>query len=103
MDDTPPPLAPEDVKLSPTLGAATVQRPAAGHEFRALIGELDRLGVPHNDITRVSLGLAELGANLDHGVVTWIVLRDAMSLVMVYPGLARRAVPMLLRHFEAAA
>ena len=27
----------------------------------------------------------------------------AMALVMNYPGLARRAVPMLLRHFEAAA
>jgi hypothetical protein len=98
-----PSLSPSEVRLSPTLGAPS-QEPALapGTEMRALMEDLPRL-VPEHDVTRVSLVLAELSVQLDHGPVRWESIRGAMTLVMDYPGLARRAVPMLLRHFDAAA
>lgn len=72
-------------------------------EFLALISELDRLGIEGPEASSLGHALAELGAHLDQGSVPWDSFRDVMALVMTHPALARRAVPLLARYFDAAA
>jgi hypothetical protein len=98
---------PDAPAATPAGPSAMRHAPASDHEpsreFLALVSELERLGVPRDELTRVGLALAEFGAHLDQGPVSWEAFREVMAMVMPYPGLARRAVPLLVRHFEAAA
>ena len=71
--------------------------------FIALAGDVDELGVPELHCERVRLALFDLAHHLDCGSVTWPLMRDAVTLVMHYPALARQALPLLLPYLENAA
>ncbi len=71
--------------------------------FIALAGDVDELGVPEPHCERVRLALLDLAHHLDCGSVTWVLMRDAVTLVMHYPALGRQALPLLLPYLENAA
>lgn len=72
-------------------------------EIAELSFELGRLDVPESDRNFVGVAMVELARRLDSGDMTWAEIRQAVSLVMQYPSLARRVLPLLLPYFEAAA
>jgi hypothetical protein len=71
--------------------------------FIALAGDVEELGVPEGHRDRVQLALLDLAHHLDCGSVTWVLMRDAVTLVMHYPALGRQALPLLLPFLENAA
>jgi hypothetical protein len=71
--------------------------------FIALSGDLEELGVPEGQCEMVRLALFDLAHHLDCGSVTWVLMRDAVTLVMHYPALGRQALPLLLPYLESAA
>jgi hypothetical protein len=71
--------------------------------FISMAADVEDLGVPEGHRERVRLALLDLAHHLDCGSVTWVLLRDAITLVMHYPALGRQAVPLLLPYLENAA
>jgi hypothetical protein len=71
--------------------------------FINLAAEVDDMDIPETHQERVRLALLDLAHYLDTGNVTWSILRDAITLVMRYPILARQALPLLLPYIETAA
>ena len=71
--------------------------------FISMAADVEDLGVPEGHRERVRLALLDLAHHLDCGSVTWVLLRDAVTLVMHYPALGRQAVPLLLPYLENAA
>ena len=68
-----------------------------------LAGDIEELGVPEGHRERVRLALLDLAHHLDSGNVTWVLMRDAVTLVMHYPALGRQTLPLLLPYLENAA
>jgi hypothetical protein len=68
-----------------------------------LATELDRLGVPEAQRPLARAFLMDLARLMEKGEVSWDVLRDAMQMVMQFPPLARRAMPLLLPYLDQAA
>ena len=71
--------------------------------FIALAADVEELGVPEAHHERVRLALLDLANHLDCGSVTWVLMRDAITLVVHYPALGRQALPLLLPFLENAA
>ena len=85
-------------------------RLVAGHCFRADIGCRGRNGSrrsgrlePESDRARVSFALVGLTRGIYTGDMHWSALRETMAIVMDYPVLARRAMPLMVPFFEIAA
>lgn len=69
----------------------------------AIAAEVDQLGVPEGHRARARAALMDLARQLDESDVAWDVLRDAVHLVMEFPPLARRTLPLLLPYLDRAA
>ena len=76
---------------------------AAARDLAGLASELHLLDVPASERDRVDFALVRLAGQLDAGDLTWTTLRETMAMVMEFPALARRVMPVLLPFFEAAA
>ncbi len=87
---------------SPVEGGRTLVSYVA-RAFIALASDVEELGVPSGHCERVRLALLDLAHHIDCGSVTWVLMRDAVTLVMHYPPLARQALPLLLPYLENAA
>jgi hypothetical protein len=83
-------------------------RPVAVHETRtavatalsALAGEVANLGVPEGQRAATRAALLDLGRQMDGRSADWDSLRRAIAMVMEYPPLARRAVPLLVPYLD---
>lgn len=69
----------------------------------AIAAEVDALGVPEGHRARARAALMDLARQLDEDEIAWEVLRDAIHLVMEFPPLARRTLPLLLPFLDRAA
>lgn len=94
-----PPRTGEDLlqRSAPSLGSY------AARSFVALAADVEDLGVPAAHCERVRAALLDFAPRLDHGPMAWAQVSDVVALVMQYPELGRRALPLLLPHIYSAA
>jgi len=78
-------------------------RESAASRMLAIAAEVESLGVPEGQRARVRAALMDLARQLDEPELSWDVLRDAVQLVMEFPAIARRALPLLLPFLDLAA
>jgi hypothetical protein len=69
----------------------------------ALASEVGYLGVPEGQRAGARAALLELAKQLDEHALNWNDLRDSVHLVMHYPPLARRVLPLLVPYLDTAA
>jgi hypothetical protein len=104
MRAAPEPIDPRGRSYAPApVGESRTLVSYVARAFIALAGDLEELGVPEAHCERVRLALFDLAHHLDCGSVTWVLMRDAVTLVMHYPALGRQALPLLLPYLENAA
>jgi hypothetical protein len=77
--------------------------PVFAPALQAIANELDTLGVPEAHRESVRRAWSDITKHVETGRVNWALMQRAVSLVMSYPPLARRALPVLLRLLDAAA
>ena len=68
-----------------------------------LAADLDRLNVPEGDRDLVRSTLLDLARRLESGDLPWAQLQEAVSVVMAFPDLGRRVLPVLLPYLHRAA
>ncbi len=69
----------------------------------AMAVEIEALGVPEGDRPRVREALLDLARKLDTPQLSWRQLRMTMEVVMEYPTIARRVMPMIVPFLDRAA
>jgi hypothetical protein len=69
----------------------------------ALAGEVSALGVPAMHRSRVRAALQGLARHIDAHDLTWDELRRAVNVLMEFPQLGRRSLPLLVPFLDAAA
>lgn len=69
----------------------------------AMAVEIEALGVPEGDRPRVREALLDLARKLDTPQLSWRQLRMTMEVVMEYPAIARRVMPMIVPFLDRAA
>lgn len=69
----------------------------------AVASEVGYLGVPDGQRAGARAALLELARQLDEHALNWNDLRDSVHLVMHYPALARRVLPLLVPYLDTAA
>ena len=69
----------------------------------AMAVEIEALGVPEGERPRVREALLDLARNLDTAKLSWRQVRLTMAVVMEYPAIARRVLPMILPFLDRAA
>lgn len=83
---------PDKQELSPTALA-----------IMAMAVEIESMGVPEGDRPRVREALLDLARKLDSSKLSWRQLRITMEVVMEYPALGRRVIPMIVPFLDRAA
>jgi hypothetical protein len=89
-------------RLDRERGSAPRLSPSA-FALAALASELADLGVPAIHRTHARNALGGLAQHIDRRDLTWDELRDAVGVVMEFPGLARRVLPLLVPFLDEAA
>jgi len=105
-DDAEPDGAPPPATLREMLDRELPPRAAptrAAGDVLSMAEMVDRLGVPPQRQAIVRAALIDLGQQMDAPPVQWVALRQALSLVMDYPQIARRVIPKLLPYLDEAA
>jgi hypothetical protein len=69
----------------------------------AMAVEIESLGVPEGDRPRVREALLDLARKLDTSQLSWRQLRMTMEVVMEYPAIGRRVLPMIVPFLDRAA
>ena len=69
----------------------------------AMAVEIDQLGVPEGDRPRVREALLDLARNLDTRQISWRQLRLTVQVVMDYPTIGRRVLPIIVPFLDRAA
>jgi len=77
--------------------------PAGAAEIVAIANEIPRLDVPASECERVKRTLLDLAHVIERGEPSWDALRAATAIVMHYPKLGRRAMPVLLPFLDHTA
>ena len=65
--------------------------------------EIETLGVPESDRSRVREALLELARTLDTGQLSWQRLHATVSVAMEYPAVGRRVLPLIVPFVDRAA
>jgi hypothetical protein len=94
-------VQPRPARRSPPAGS-TYQNPTA-NALSVIASDVSALGVPERHRATTRAALLDLAGHLDRHDLTWPSLREAVHLVMEYPILARRVLPLLLPYLEEAA
>jgi len=104
------PASPEAPTTSETLwemmSRGVTPRPKtsrAAREVLLMAARVDQFGVPAQRRTIVRATLIDLGRQMDSPPVDWVAIRQALALVMDYPEIARRILPLLVPYLEEAA
>ena len=79
-----------------TATPAITRRSPVAAALQALASEVAELGVPEGKRAAARAALTDLARQIDERSADWHTLRDAFSLAMDYPPLARRLVPLLV-------
>ena len=91
-------------EISPVASTPAAPSDAAGvAQIVALAAEVDRYDVPAGEVDRVRTVLLDLAHSIGSGQHTWDALRAATVVVMHYPRLGRRAMPVLMPFLNRAA
>ena len=69
----------------------------------AIATEVEAMGVPGPDCSRARAALLELADHFERRDLTWDTVRDAVRLLVAYPVVARRVLPLLVPHLDEAA
>ena len=69
----------------------------------AIATEVEAMGVPATDCPRARATLLELADHFERRDLTWDTVRDAVRLLVAYPVVARRVLPLLVPHLDEAA
>jgi hypothetical protein len=69
----------------------------------AIASEVEAMGVPAEDCTQARTALLELADHFERRDLTWDTVRDAVRLLVEYPVVARRVLPLLVPHLDEAA
>jgi hypothetical protein len=69
----------------------------------AMAVEIEALGVPEGDRPRVREALLDLARKLDTAQLSWRQLRMTVEVVMEYPAIGRRVLPMIVPFLDRAA
>jgi hypothetical protein len=69
----------------------------------AMAVEVESLGVPEGDRPRVREALLDLARKLDSRMLTWRQLRMTVEVVMEYPTIGRRVLPLIVPFLDRAA
>ena len=69
----------------------------------AMAVEIESLGVPEGERPRVREALLDLARKLDTAQLSWRQLRLTVEVVMEYPAIARRVLPMIVPFLDRAA
>ncbi len=92
-------------------GAGGAQRPESSKQelspsalaIMAMAVEIEALGVPEGDRPRVREALLDLARKLDTSQLSWRQLRMTIEVVMEYPAIGRRVLPMIVPFLDRAA
>ena len=84
----------EEQHASPSM--VRIGDPAGAAEIARLADEVALHDVPVTERDRVRSTLLDLARSIERGDSSWEALRAAMAVVMHYPKLGRRAMPLLL-------
>jgi len=106
-------MAEEFLRTSPVLSAQARPlntprhtRSAPGTEtavataLAALAFDITRLDVPEGHRAATRAALLGLGRQFDDRTVSWLSVRQAIALVLEYPALARRVIPLLVPYLD---
>jgi hypothetical protein len=69
----------------------------------AIATEVEAMGVPATDCSRARAALLELADHFERRDLTWDTVRDAVRLLIAYPVVSRRVLPLLVPHLDEAA
>jgi hypothetical protein len=69
----------------------------------AVVSEISHLGVPEGQRAQARAALLDLARQVDERSLDWKSLRECVKLVMHYPPLARRVLPLLVPYLDTAA
>jgi len=103
MRARPRPVQRRGAEATPAKAQPLPSRDSAASRMLAIAADVETLGVPESHRARVRAALMDLARQLDEPELSWDVLRDAVQFVMVYPAIARRALPLLLPFLDLAA
>jgi hypothetical protein len=84
-------------------GAAPQELSPTALAIMAMAVEIESLGVPEGDRPRVREALLDLARKLDSKMLTWRQLRLTVEVVMEYPAIGRRVLPMIVPFLDRAA
>ena len=87
----------------PAGGPAPQELPPTALAIMAMAVEIESLGVPEGDRPRVREALLDLARKLDSRMLTWRQLRLTVEVVMEYPAIGRRVLPMIVPFLDRAA
>ena len=76
---------------------------ATGIAMAAIATEVEAMGVPATDCSQARAALLELADHFERRDLTWDTVRDAVRLLVEYPVVARRVLPLLVPHLDEAA
>ena len=94
------------VRSAPGEPRSETVRPALSPATLALMSmavEIETLGVPESDRSRVREALLELARTLDTGQLSWQRLHATVSVAMEYPAVGRRVLPLIVPFVDRAA
>jgi len=94
------------VRSAPGEPRSETVRPALSPATLALMSmavEIETLGVPESDRSRVREALLELARTLDTGQLSWQRLHATVSVAMEYPAVGRRVLPLVVPFVDRAA
>ena len=94
------------VRSAPGEPGLEPMRPALSPATLALMSmavEIETLGVPESDRSRVREALLELARTLDTGQLSWQRLHATVSVAMEYPVVGRRVLPLVVPFVDRAA
>ena len=69
----------------------------------ALATEVEAMGVPATDCSRAREALLELADHFERRDLTWSTVREAVRVLVEWPVVARRVLPLLVPHLDEAA
>lgn len=78
-------------------------RTATGIAMAAIATEVEAMGVPGPECSLARAALLELADHFERRDLTWGTVRDALRLLVAYPVVARRVLPLLVPHLDEAA
>jgi len=84
-------------------GGAPQELSPSALAIMAMAVELESLGVPAGERPRVREALLDLARKLDSKTLTWQQLRLTVEVVMEYPSIGRRLLPMIVPFLDRAA